>query len=394
MTLPQHRSHFISFSAVAPDGWQSEGVFKVAEYTDGSVWWELRRILPEVFSERKKVECHRLVKAEFQEWKKLWVECGFEARWLLSPSMRAHKAMLLLLDDPRRDAFDIPGFGVQEQYVRNEFMMRTDGLILVLAFWVVSARRQATRSRAEAMLLAMLAVLPQSALFELGISEVLDDHAHRCPMVRPTGVCEHVEPLRAMAPLQPGVALGQDFVRILTCLLGARQQCVAAFGVLRYLIDEVTNAFTKAFADREPGDPTKQHDLRGSVKRRRLDEDLKSFVAGGARRTGRSASSGAAAAAFLSPTSESLARAWSQEMNLKHMSACWEAFSEQLVGVVSIAPDATRLGQPAKDYLVSPIWYAHVDGAAWLPPQARLPNQFQTQSGGGGQLLQVQSVGR
>lgn len=35
------------------------------------------------------------------------------------------------------------------------------------------------------------------------------------------------------------------------------------------------------FMDHGPGDPTKQEDRRGSMKRRWLDEDLKSFVAGG-----------------------------------------------------------------------------------------------------------------
>lgn len=395
MAVPGHRSHFAAFSAVAPDGWQTQGVFKVAEYVDGSVWWEMRRILPEVFAERKNAECHRLIKSHFKDWKKVWLECGFEARFLLSPSLRAHKALLPLLDDPRRDAFDIPGFGVPEQYVRSEFMMRTDGLVLVLVFWVASARRRGTRLRSEAMLQAVLAILPQSALANIVLAEVIDDHAHACPMVRPSGVCEHVEPLHAMPPWQPGVALGQDFIRALVCLFESRQQCVASLNSLRHLIGELTKAFTDTFANREPGDPTKQEDLRGSTKRRRLDEDFKAFVAGGARQSGRSASSGAAAAAYLSPTAESSARAWAQKSNLNHLSACWEGFSGEVDGIVSIAPDATRLGQPAKDYLVSPIWYARDDGAAWLPPQARSPAMFQTPSGTeGAHLLQTQSLGR
>lgn len=59
--------------AVAPDGWQADGVSRVAECTDINVWSELRWIVPLIFSDRKQLECHRMLQAEDKAWMKLCV---------------------------------------------------------------------------------------------------------------------------------------------------------------------------------------------------------------------------------------------------------------------------------------------------------------------------------
>ena len=68
----------------------------------------------------------------------------------------------------------------------------------------------------------------------------------------------------------------------------------------------------------------------------------------------------------------SLAQLWKKRSIACQVSACWNALgSKVLDGVHSVAPDATRLGKPAKDLLSSPYWNSQQNTATWMLPQER-----------------------
>ena len=60
---------------------------------------------------------------------------------------------------------------------------------------------------------------------------------------------------------------------------------------------------------------------------------------------------------------------WVAKSNAEHVQICQHLIGSNIAGVYSCCPDATRLGQPAKDYLYSPIWAARKDAGFWCLPQ-------------------------
>ena len=364
--------HFLPFSVHTDDGYNCKGAHKVIEYPN-SCWWELRRVLPCIFVERKRVVLHKIIKSELPVWIALWARFNTLPRLVLAPSERAFSHILEALQDPTKDAEHMPGWGVDERFVRSEYMMRSDGLLLVLMHMASSSRRQAHRARALALLGTMLSFLDQKILVGVGFSELIDDSAHLCPQVGPSGLCSHLEPLRLTCAMQCGPSLFQSVASWLVLSCKASQACVAARTILQVTLGLLCDSIGQALSEKDADAPERQEAVRGPVKRRRVDEDLKALVTGGARQAGRVASSGAAVAAFVGASSESLGRAWVRKENAAHASACWAACSSRAIdGVVSIAPDAARHGQPQKDYLVSPVWVPQHTAGGWLPPQAPL----------------------
>lgn len=103
--------------------------------------------------------------------------------------------------------------------------------------------------------------------------------------------------------------------------------CSAAAAITAALSRFVGCEASVALAEKAAGDPTKSAEVRGLWKRVGIEEELREVVFQGAR-------------SLAAPPG--VEQRTAQQVSMSSLTA-----SKRLLGVVSIAPDVARLGQPA-----------------------------------------------
>lgn len=337
---------------VQSNGVPTASTWKAWRWADGSLQWDAWDVLPHLAPAR---DWHlpnvRLTKILRRDFKGFWdwldaLQIPKEA--VLSLSAKAARASGAELDD-----------------MTHSTTAMTTFCVLALCGWASGARgTQKNRLAAGGCLSGIiLCICPGFQNSRLDFGELADDVSDLCDQGGVgEDVCQHLALVLAQAQ-------GDDILDNLRCMLsvgfGMEGGCQAVSEFLANVCEIVTIALHDGFETRGfPTNPLTNAVLKVGCKRRRVvDEDYKSaLVRAGCRGQG---SLGAAAAVIGLDENPHTSRGWDVSRLPAHMAANWKYWPH--AEVVSIAADASRLGQPGEDTMV----YAITDGvrSSWLPPQ-------------------------
>lgn len=159
--------------------------------------------------------------------------------------------------------------------------------------------------------------------------------------------------------------------KVMVAAYAARTECKAAKALVGDMITRVV-----ALAEDRVDKWTKQDrkavmhltlDGNSSKRRRMVESDLKEYVCLDVLKDGKSYSSGSWAKG--NGTAASTACGWDEAFMAEYLAAL--RLAGNLVGTLSLAPDAARFGSPAQETIMMPCYIANLERSCWLPPQAR-----------------------
>lgn len=116
------------------DGKQGCARVKAAIYGDGTVLYELRRVVMAIVQGRKSLDLHKMMKRDLQEWVQLVSDCGFDLACHIIPGLR-------VLDTAGSSESSFPN-------ARKEWQVSGPALLILLAF-LAHHRRKTERNGAR-----------------------------------------------------------------------------------------------------------------------------------------------------------------------------------------------------------------------------------------------------
>jgi hypothetical protein len=346
--------------------------YKAYEYNDGYVWFELRSFVEAIYDSKLK-ETKRVIKDEWANWSLAWTRLGLNAKDVYGPSQDSYTYML----GQQRSGVDMskhPAFACNTERVRRDFTLRADALLLWLLQRSVLGRSKKLKGRACALLELILSTACDiPSLCSLSWEGMADESAGECAFVDASGACAHMRPWRSAPRVHLGAVSAKLISTKMKAVLIQIPICDAAARVLSTILDAVSSVCSRCYESREVGDVRHVAPLMGQKRKRRGDEDYLAFVVEEAKASGAASSASAAARVLGGKSAGSSARRWSKRRNAIYVASAWATFNSTTIdGAWSLAPDATRLGQPAKDLLLAPLWSARHQVGYWCTPQERV----------------------
>jgi hypothetical protein len=254
---------------------------------------------------------------------------------------------------------------------RNEFMVSSCGLIVVLLHCNVDSRSRELQHRAAMLLEAWLVkMLPPHAVDEIA-NLAPAGLLQQCPMHN-GGICPHMQ--GALAWLADTRHAAQ--VRLAYALKDASQSagiCEVAVVWTREVlktIEPLLDEGLEAAAYTSDAMKSNAAALTACTRKRRVDEDLKTAIIDHMVDSKR-AKSGRAAARADGSVDAGLVRKWEERALLEYQAAIWDIAEN--VEHISMSLDAKRIGQPAEETEVIACTAYPGKLAWWLPPAVMSP---------------------
>jgi hypothetical protein len=363
-----YRPHWISGQVVLPNASTLRAKLKCYEYNKGGEFWEIKGIIAAFCTQAKLPPTHQFIKKNFALWKMGWEHIGVQPCDVFIPSETAYSASLKR--KPPVGIVDLTA-EVDPDLVRQEFTLRTDGVIMALLQWSLFSRKGVHEVRAKYLLQLFLELTCDGKeLAKIAWEDMLAECVEECPLVNASGSCVHLTQWRQAGAIVASHVVHKHVVSKLLAITGTSRFCDASAALLIRSVAVVSQCVKETIADRETDDVRKQAPTGSHEKRKRNDEDYKHFVVTEARRKRMASTSSQVAAVLEGTRAESKCRKWNLRRNAKYVSALWAVTTKGPVdGIYSMAPDATRLGQPARDFLCGPIWIARHRIGSWCVPQ-------------------------
>lgn len=356
---PPYELAWVKSSALSSAGEVQNIEWKAFVYHSGIVFWELRRVfLNLVDGVAVRLDLRRKVKKHRLQWEAQMQKIGLHLADVLKPSTRAaHCAN-------HQDVLD--------EYTRDEWTMRTDGVIMMLLLWARERHLLAQRSRAKALLKA---VLLQFVTAVAGLAHgVADGWARRSagfcqegPVAG--GMCCHVAGAMA-ARDAPACDVVAPVVAILIALNAAADKCLAARSMLGGLVTDLIDRLYAAFSsggERFSKGILKMEHARIGGRKLRCDSDFKRHIVEQVVRQG-ACHNGSQALRIEGELHPSQAVRWAANDLKKYMAAGWAQVSGP--GIYFLSEDGARWGQPPEETVVYGLWCANKGVGCHLPPQA------------------------
>ena len=260
-----------------------------------------------------------------------------------------------------------------ECWTKQEFTATSKGLLLMLLWLTISRRFPKDRRRAHALMQSLLdRTLPGAGdSWHTKFEDMVAAARHRCEQSNGIGDCEHVAVFKDMLIAKAADTPMDKLVTSMVSLMQlANGKCSTLKDVRAEFIDEASCCLDASLL--EGGFAVDLGSLcpaaQPGSKRRRIDEDFKSFVINQVVQK-KKANSGSAflrTATSVSPTMTSM---WEEE----HMAAYQVAMKRGFAAAkqVSVTSDAARLGDPPEETEIFLLWTPQGDCAAVAPPQVQ-----------------------
>lgn len=345
---------FIPCSFRADDGALIDVKLKTWSWEDGSRFWECVRIAQVVHPKRSKLDFCRLVSRDYGDF------FGDFDSFDLS-----------LSDDFKRSARSLARRAAaqeSDEKVRSQACMSTKGMLGFLMYLSKGRRCVTERALAAGLLRGLL-----GSIFDIdsGI-ELLDDLAvipweirQLCQQRSLNDRCEHLQ-LTFLSVGDFGEDAGKALADRFMLAFSARSQCGAIAAWLPIALGGLAQAVEARVQELDfPADVLKELvPLRGQKRLLNIDEDLQSAMRS-AVRDGRAVHVSALARA-TQKVSPKTATVFAVRFLAESVCAARLALAE---GDLSLASDASRVGNPAVDLLVLAAYSHNSDRGFALPPQ-------------------------
>jgi hypothetical protein len=329
----------------------------------GLLFWEARRVMHSLFGNEQLKLC-KVLKVSKAVWTTLIEACDYKYEDLLKPSLRAAADALARSSadpDPRHD----------NEFIRDEYSMDSRAVLLALLAEVSVARSSpAKKQRATSIMTCFLSwVLPVAHIRDFDRAASLVEVRGDCPVQTANGFCIHVDPTTDYAA-EGGVH--RTIVGDMLALARTALICPSSAGLLRALLQWFAKSAFDTIQGLASADALKQPLLRCAPGRlRRVDEDYRHRLMTSSV-VKKHANSGAQAMAVDDDVEhpQNLNRAWIGTRTRTYLQSCWEDVDDTpLDGIISLAEDGSRIGNPATDTVVFAAWLARRDRGLWLPCQ-------------------------
>lgn len=290
--------------------------------------------------------------------------CSLEDDAIYLPSRKALRA---------RKRLQMPELPENPEQVREEWLVSTSGLALIMVVIATIFRKRAHKAAARGLLQALLAALLDGDCVTKHPSLQLDVATLRqCDAFsnQDDPCCEHMK--LVFAALGNASAAAQ--ARLADALLVAGPLVAICPATVAWLSAALA-AFSEDIAEAIPRKACKGDVLQSraacrndEMKRRRIDEDLKKAVCTDMVVDGRADQ--ARDGARLMGLGGATAAKWDEKELLNYQAACWK-LCERSGCSLSVALDGKRIGQPAEETEVVAAWTWPQQVAFWLPPMVR-----------------------
>lgn len=340
-------------------------------YNSQSVaFWELRRFIDAAEVRPMSVRLHSWLRSRGDEFKEVFFRAQLHKDYVMRPSRKA------VMEAQRRSTDESA-----LEFVREEWSIKTSGLLALLCHLSTSSRLGIHRSKSAAVLRAWVAATCSPAVADIVAEENIPPHlAAHCDLVAKGGLCCHMceAVLAQRLGSAPQHIVADALARMWrTAVLDGCEACGALY---RHVVDRLeahiwdnlpTIGSSSAMLSSQIADPSSER----AKKRRRFDEDLKRCVVEkGSGRDGHATS----ARAFVRATgaaSPSSAAYWVSQELIALQAGAWVTMSQG--GAMHAALDGARIGNPAEDTELILAWSAASEKGCVCPPQARFaPAEF------------------
>lgn len=315
--------------------------------------WELRRLLDEAYGHN--VEVHQFLKKGSSFLEADLHMAGLSLQRELVPSLKAWR---------------FSQKGPPPPHLQEEYQISSEAALAWLASWSTSRRLERHRNASRCLL--------RQLLLKCLSEEDARDLVLQCPEGDVLQLCDGYTEADECCPHVYGI-----YDRISRCTAGAIDMLVelavllaSQASALRAVrawwtawVPAVACRFPRKVTERFLSDPLEakpDHLTCGGNRKRRVDCDYKQAVVMGAMTKRRAPTPGAFAAAS-GDIARTTASSWSPILLGQYRAACMLQFAES--SVVGLAYDASRLGQPKEETLMTAVCDPLQGIAAWLPPQ-------------------------
>lgn len=318
------------------------------------VWWELRIPAKHLLPSRASLDLHRLSQRDLQGWKEAVVASGCDLDEHLAASRKSQGSRGEELQD------------INQQ----EWAMTTFALLTLMLWWSTSRRRVVEKGMGEALLHGILLATLHGDVATDPMWGLLDpaflQHCRHGALGQ--GPCCHYTAAREHMLLQEGAVSQLRCAQWLLTVHKAGLECpmLAMWGahLCKGLAAEVDRGVRAGdWSSDALKDATH---LGGPKKKLRISEAYRQAT-NTAVAEGR-AISRTRVLKLGGDVCESSARSWDNHDAQVLLASGWQSFGK--VSNLTLAPDASRLGNPAEDTEMFPAWTSDGNIAMWLCPQA------------------------
>ncbi len=149
--------------------------------------------------------------------------------------------------------------------------------------------------------------LTDADLVEISLVDFVEQCTLLCPVNGPSGSCQHFgDPILNCVPLLTRLKL----VELCRTTFTEASICPRAREIAKAVITQMDFLMLNTLVNKDSRGAAKLKPVMANAKLDRMDEDLKAFVTNGARSSGRAATPGAAAIAYLDACSAGSSRQW------------------------------------------------------------------------------------
>ena len=311
-----------------------------------------------------------IINISWDKWCAFWEDLGFDPHNCYIPSQQSCRAMEKLQDIDRKQAH--PAYGVDETKIKTVFQFDSKGLVSMLCGTLITARA-GVKSRTKGLLTALLNHFCQDGPFKDNIErpEILGEILHHdvCD-AQPDGAdgkCEHIRDALIGWPFARNLWYNLRLVDCLSSLAAAVEDCSRCRHFFLAIVVEMSSCFFTALDSIGAQDAFKESHERG---KRRIDEDYKQTLMRGLVKDGRAANPSSACRLAFGQSGRKKARNWLVKDVAEQIQQSEFDFSPTRAPTVyGRIKDATRLGQPARDFQASFLWRFGDNKSTWLLPQ-------------------------
>lgn len=344
---PSHEIRFVRIGSLDVSGATVDGRWKAILFESGVVTWELRHIVLDYLNgARKHLELAKLVKYMRGVVSVHLDILGVSFDSVVIPSLKSSVQ--------RGDE------ALENPLIKAEWAIKTIGVVALLVVVVATSHARDRRERADALLRGWLAkCLSLSDSNPQRILGLLKGCASLCAMEPDCrGLCCH------LAFVVPDGGVADDtrwrfMVSVLVHLYGISKDCPAAVAAQSQICQAIAEQIDARVENLDvESSALKVDHLRGSKRKLRVDDDYKrevSTVIVAAKRV----HSGAQYLRATDEFPESSARRWESSYVLQYRAATIKMCEG--CDLIWIASDASRVGQPAEETLVTMLWDSRQD---------------------------------
>ena len=340
---------------------------KVWVYSDGTVAWELRRLLQAMMHFRKTFDPALQIRQDKHSWQSLFAVLGFAWPETFFPAARAFYEHVAAIN--RSQVIDVDAEVMPNtQYIREVASITTVGVLAIIIFWFAMKRKLEQQDMATALFCGIMArCATENSLVPVDFNGVFDEHVHECVVDVRDGFCSHVRHFVVAHPASPQGDLPIDAARKLTTLFHAHGKCkVCCLGLTSYIriVGALIDERLPTVGDR---DIKNWALLEGNSRKRKADEDYRHFMLVEKVACGQASNSGAGMRG--AGVAEGTGRVWIKDKLERYLGATWALVMSKPSGVFSMVEDGARFGQPAKETQIYAVWHSASGCGVWLPPQ-------------------------